>query len=162
MTIRKARTEDIDFIMDIFEKARLYMIKSGNPDQWEKGYPQKELLLSDMKKGFCYVIEEGSIILGTFTFILGTDPTYIHIQGKWLNEKPYGTIHRIASSGEKKGLFHEAIKFCTSINPNIRIDTHEKNSTMLHLLEKEGFAFCGKIKCHNGTERIAFQRDFDD
>jgi RimJ/RimL family protein N-acetyltransferase len=41
---------------------------------------------------------------------------------------------------------------------NIRIDTHQANQKMIHLIDKAGFHRCGIIYTHNGTKRIAFQR----
>ncbi len=41
----------------------------------------------------------------SFAFILGEDPTYQQIDGAWLNDQPYGTIHRIAGNGKIKGTF---------------------------------------------------------
>lgn len=44
-------------------------------------------------------------MVGTFCFIVGEDPTYAVIDnGKWLNDAPYGVIHRMASNGKRKEL----------------------------------------------------------
>ena len=44
---------------------------------------------------------------------------------------------------------------------NIRIDTHEDNRIMQHLLDKYGFAKCGCIYVEDGTPRIAYQKERD-
>ena len=41
---------------------------------------------------------------------------------------------------------------------NLKIDTHEDNVVMQHVLEKNGFERCGKIYTHDGTPRIAYQK----
>lgn len=83
------------------------------------------------------------------------------IKGSWLNDEPYGTIHRIASSNTKKGVLKEAIDFATSNKIDIRIDTHRNNTIMQHLLDKYGFIKCGTIYVEDGTARIAYQKEKD-
>lgn len=96
--------------------------------------------------------------MATFVLRGGIDPTYnIIYEGKWLNNKPYATIHRIASTGEIKGIMHIAMQFALQQYDNIRIDTHHDNMVMQHLIEKEGFKYCGIIHCLSGDERVAFQ-----
>lgn len=77
--------------------------------------------------------------MATFVLRGGIDPTYnIIYEGKWLNDKPYATIHRIASTGEIKGIMHIAMQFALQQYDNIRIDTHHDNMVMQHLIEKKG------------------------
>ena len=90
------------------------------------------------------------------------DPTYYRIDGAWKNEAPYGVIHRIASDGTEKGIFEAVMEFCKEKMAergirNLRIDTHEDNKTMQHLIEKYGFQRCGIIYLENGSPRIAYQ-----
>lgn len=77
-------------------------------------------------------------------------------QGSWLNDAPYGTIHRLAGDGRMKGIFRKSMDFCRRQCGNLRADTHEDNHTMQHLLEKYGFIKCGKIYLRNGSPRIAY------
>lgn len=42
-------------------------------------------------------------VLAQFALCTGEDPTYAHIDGAWLDDDSYVTIHRIASSGIVKG-----------------------------------------------------------
>ncbi len=160
MKIRKARIDDLNSICEIYSIARNYMRESGNPNQWKNNYPERELIVSDIKRGVSYVIEENNEILGVFAFIVGNDPTYKIIKGKWLNDNPYGTIHRIASNNKAKSILNYCLNFCKSKIDNIRIDTHKDNLIMQHLLEKHRFVKCGTIFCSDGTPRIAYQKDF--
>ena len=73
--------------------------------------------------------------MATFVLRGGADPTYdIIYDGKWPNDKPYATIHRIASSGEATGIMHTALQYALTLYDNIRIDTHRDNLVMQHLL----------------------------
>ncbi len=160
MNIRKTAFGDLTIVSEIYSFARDFMRKKGNPKQWNNGYPDEEIIISDIKKGVSYVIENNNEIFGVFTFIAGNDPTYEIIQGEWLNNKPYGTIHRIASSNKINGILNYCLDFCKLKIDNIRIDTHKDNLIMQHLLEKNGFIKCGIIVCDDGTPRIAYQKDF--
>ncbi len=160
MNIRKTSIADLNTVSAIYAFARDFMRKNGNPKQWNHGYPDEEIIMSDIKKGVSYVIENNHEIFGVFTFIEGNDPTYEIIQGKWLNNKPYGTIHRIASNQQVKGVLNYCLNFCRTKIDNVRIDTHHDNVIMQHLLEKNGFVKCGIIVCRDGTPRIAYQKDF--
>jgi RimJ/RimL family protein N-acetyltransferase len=50
------------------------------------------------------------------------------------------------------------LEFCFSKTDNIRIDTHDDNKTMQHILLKNGFTYCGIIYLKNGDERLAYQK----
>lgn len=156
--IRMAATEDLDKILDVYAAARRYMDQSGNPTQWVDGYPQRELLEEDIQADRLYVFEEKGDIHGVFAFMIGDDPTYAVIEeGDWKSGEPYGTIHRLAGDGSRKGLFPRCLDFCRGLIPNIRADTHSDNHTMQHLLEKYGFQKCGIVHVWDGTPRIAYQ-----
>lgn len=156
--IRQTTIADIPKLREIFAIARQFMANTGNPSQWVDGYPSDEQLTQDIESGDSYVVEKNEKVVATFVLRGGIDPTYnIIYEGKWLNDKPYATIHRIASTGEIKGIMHIAMQFAQQQYDNIRIDTHRDNIVMQHLIEKEGFKYCGIIYCWSGDERVAFQ-----
>lgn len=159
MIIRRSTPEDIESIMAIYEEARQSMRQSGNQTQWVNGYPQQSLILDDISHGvhYCVCLPDGSLV-AVFTFIIGEDPTYLKIDGSWINNQPYGTIHRIGSNGRQKGILAEVVRWAFLQIPNIRIDTHADNAPMLHLLTKQGFTYCGIIYVADGTPRKAFQK----
>ncbi len=160
--IRKANKTDIDVIMAIYQKAKKFMRESGNPNQWNSNYPQRELILNDIKNENFYILcDEMNIPHAVFYFSLGEDPTYKVIKnGKWLNENTYGVIHRIASDGYLHGVLKECVCYCKNFSNNLRIDTHNDNKVMQHTLEKIGFIRCGMINLLNGDERIAYHISF--
>ncbi len=160
MKIRKASLADLPQIMKIYGYAREQMRKNGNPNQWGTSRPYEEEIIKDIEKGNSYVIIKYDKIQAVFAFIIGNDPTYEVIEGKWLNSEPYGTVHRVASGGEINGVMNIILDFCKEIQPNIKIDTHKDNKIMRHILEKAGFTECGIIYISDGTPRIAYQRKF--
>ncbi|MCD7898551.1 MAG: GNAT family N-acetyltransferase [Bacteroides sp.] len=160
LKIRKARLNEIDQLMNIYDYARQYMQQTGNSNQWINGYPSRELIISNIQEGNLYVcIDDVGKEIGVFYFKIDEDPTYAYIEdGKWLNNKPYGVVHRLAGNGKYKGIAAFCFDWCFKQWPNIRVDTHEDNKVMQHILEKEGFIRCGIIYIANGTPRIAYQK----
>lgn len=159
MEIRKATRDDLNTMQEIFHCAREYMKKEGNHSQWGDSRPPLFLIEKDFNLGTSYIIEENGEAVGTFSFTIGIEPTYIKIyEGEWLNDKPYGTIHRIASNGKVNGIFNIVLDFVSKFGVDIRIDTHKNNKTMLRHLYESGFKKCGIIFIDDGTSRIAFQK----
>ena len=160
MTIRPTTYADIEALLDIFAYARAQMAADGNPTHWGDGYPSREQLMSDIQRSVSYVVEQDGVVCATFVFIIGNDPTYAYIEnGQWLNDTlPYGTIHRIASNGQQRGIFRHVLDWCSVQCNNIRIDTHSDNQRMLHLVEQAQFQHCGIIYTRDNSPRVAYQK----
>lgn len=159
MEIRKAVLEDLPRIMEIYDHARAFMRETGNPTQWGNGYPAEGLIREDIAQGTSYVAVENGELETVFMFRQGEDPTYRVIEdGAWLNEEPYGVLHRIASMGRIRGAGSRCIQWCFEQCGNLRGDTHEDNKVMQHVLEKNGFVKCGRIYIADGSPRIAYQK----
>lgn len=157
--IRKATLSDMDRILEIYAAAREFMAENGNPEQWTNGYPQPELLAEDLKKEQLYVCETENGLGAAFVFFVGDEPDYHEIrEGAWLNDKPYGVLHRIAVAEYGKGLASICIQWCYDQCGNMRGDTHELNKSMQRLFEKNGYTKCGMITIADGTDRIAYQK----
>ncbi len=158
LVIRKANLSDYDTIMSIYEIAREFMRNTGNPNQWKNTNPTPEQVKEDINNQTCHVIYDSVEICGVFALCEGIDETYLHIEdGNWLNDNEYVTIHRIASNQKVPGIFKCALEYCQSLYQNIRIDTHEDNKVMQHVITKNGFKRCGIIYLKNGEPRIAYQ-----
>lgn len=156
MNIRLAKPEDLREIQDIYDLAKSFMREQRNMKQWVNGYPSDEILLKDIANNNLYVVEEEEI-KAVFALIYGDDPTYSYIEGKWLNDNPYGTIHRIASGKEFKDTLKIVTKFALLKTNDVRIDTHEDNAVMRHVVLKNGYKYCGVIYLANGDPRFAYQ-----
>ena len=160
MLIRPATHEDLENILNIYNRARIFMRENGNPDQWGDCYPQKELIIADLKEGrLRLLVDDESTIAGVFSLFADGDPDYDEINGAWLNEDPYVAVHRVASAGTHKGVFTHIFNYCLSLFPNInniKIDTHPDNLIMQSILSKHGFIPCGTINIEN-MDFIVFQ-----
>ena len=150
--------EDLDRLMEIFEKAKSFMRSVGNHGQWVNGYPQKEMIASEIESGHCYVCEtEDHGTCATFCMIAGDDPTYSYIEGSWLSDQPYVTIHRLGSDGRVKGIGKACFDFAMAQGVDVRVDTHADNKTMQHLAAKYGFRYCGVVHLPGVGDRLAYQ-----
>ena len=158
MTIRKTKPEDLEKVMQIYEEARNFMHQNGNPNQWTGGHPAQAIIEADIQAQKSYVCLNNDEIVAVFYFNIEEDPTYKKIDGNWIDDKPYGVIHRIARGHNGKGSGAFSINWCFEQYPNIRIDTHKDNAPMMALMDKLGFKKCGTIWLANGDERTAFQK----
>ena len=158
MLIRPATVSDIPAMMQLFENARKFMYQSGNLTQWKSDYPSTSIIEDDIKNGTSYVCVENGVVEGTFMLMTTEEPTYAEIQGAWMNERQYGTIHRIASSGNIKRLTDAMINYCLTVIPELRGDTHADNVAMQNAFERNGFRYCGIVTVRDGTLRRAYQR----
>lgn len=161
ISIRHSQPQDINAIEAIYNIAREKMRRSGNFVQWVDGYPSRQDIENDILKQQGYVcINESGEVVAAFAFILGEDHTYINIEGEWLNNEPYGTIHRLGSVEGVHGILHAVVEWAKSQTDDLRLDTHESNAPMLQIVEHEGFTYCGIIYVDNGTPRRAFHKRF--
>lgn len=159
LEITCAENSDLPRILEIYAYARDFMKNTANPTQWGDHFPPEELLEGDIVKGQLYVVRDEQEIHGVFAFIIGEDPTYMHIeQGTWRSDSAYGTIHRLAGDGQVRGIFPAVVEFCSRKMPHLRVDTHENNRVMQHLIEKNGFVPCGIIHLEDGSPRLAYER----
>ena len=95
--------------------------------------------------------------MGTFSFITGDEPTYqVLLNGRWHADRPYGTIHRLASNGTVRGVSRACFDFCTGLSDYVRVDTHADNRAMQAAIEGYGFRKCGNIYASSGTLRTAY------
>lgn len=157
-SIIQATMADRDKIIEILQHGRQMQIESGNLCQWDKHFPSIDQVEADIQSGVAFKCVDDRIdsILGVFSLFHRPDPTYKYIDGQWLNDAPYVTIHRLASSGQVRGVGQYCLREVIKRYSNVRIDTHEDNAPMRHILDKLGFKAVGTIYLANGAPRLAF------
>lgn len=174
MIFRNSKKSDIDAIMNLLGEARESIGKLGI-DQWQYGYPSRDIVAEDIRKARSYVGDDNGQICAVFTIITDGEPTYERIyDGQWLTEGltkdtgdgrcSYYALHRIAVANDYrgKGVSRQIINFirskCVDGNKlSIRVDTHRGNIPMLRMLKKNGFEYCGVIYLKDGQERVAYE-----
>ena len=165
LLIRHASEEDYERILEIYARARDFMRETGNPRQWNTKWPPAELVQEDITFARNYVCVVDGIVQAVFVYIQGVDidPTYRKIEsGYWMDgDKPveYGVVHRIASSGEVKGVGKYCINWAFKQCGHLRIDTHGDNTVMRNLLMELGFEERGIIYVvEDNDPRIAYEK----
>ena len=163
-----AKKEHINEMCQITADAKA-QLKRLSLDQWQKGYPSKEVWESDADLGCTQLAIEDGKIMGIFAFQTTPDASYYEIDGKWLSDGEYASMHRVCVAEDAKGkgvagqMFAHGFEMAKELNlPAMRIDTHPGNIPMQRALLKAGFVPCGEIRlvggCEDGDLRIAFEK----
>lgn len=171
MMTRKATPADLPAIMKIVAEAQRFLKEQG-VDQWQSGYPGPEMFLGDMERQSSYVLteEDNSPPVAVIAVCFEWEEVYENItEGQWLTNLPYGVIHRMAVGADSRGkgwgkeLLRLAEKLCQDKGTkSLRVDTHEDNLPMRHLLVTNGFIPCGIVYYDKGVvggeRRLAFEK----
>lgn len=181
--IRKSTPDDIDLILRMYDHSRSVMRADGNMAQWV-GYPTREDIEEDIRRGVSYIVEaspqpisqgegpcqqqaasasplpgRGDRGEATFALVPGVEPTYAYIDhGRWVTpDRPYSTLHRLAAMPGTSGIADIVFRHIKGLCDYLRVDTHHSNRPMRHILEKEGFVYCGIIYMPDGSPRDAYE-----
>ena len=173
MNIRATTPKDIDAVMTIIEEARTTIAALGI-NQWQNGTPNRAMITEDMALGQGRVVTaDDGTILATFSVIYTGEPTYDTVyEGAWVTPDldgdgsiAYIAIHRVAISvaHRGKGIATAIVEYAESFarilgKTSLRIDTHEGNTVMRRMLEKNGFLPRGIIHLQNGDPRVAYEK----
>ncbi len=163
---RKATLEDLDQVMEAVEASREVLRLQGN-GQWQDGYPNKDDFVNDIKNGRLFVTYEDdpNEIIGVCALTYREEDYHHLYEGEWLTNLPYMVMHRVAikekyrNQGYGKKLFEVFIEQAKKEGFNsLRIDTHEGNKVMRHLIESFGFVYCGKAILTPDKDRMVFEK----
>lgn len=156
--VRKANDADLAQISEIFEQAKSILKQNGSP-QWQNGAPTLMDFKNDIAKQQCYVLIVNQEVAGMATLQIGPDPNYKVISnGFWEQTSDYMVIHRVAIAFKYSGLhlneffFSNLLTLCRQNFKRVRIDTHERNLKMQHILNKFGFKECGVINVNDPVD----------
>ena len=167
MIFEKTDIASIDAITHIVSDARSRIGRLGI-DQWQYGYPSRDVIAEDIRAGRSFVArdEDGSLC-AVFTVIFDGEPAYDKIfGGAWASDgENYLAVHRIAVAGDKlrRGVASGAMSFVEKMAKemgceSVRIDTHEGNTPMRAMLERNGYVHCGSVYLENGEHRVAYEK----
>ena len=164
---RKATMADLPQVMEAVEDARELLKLQGN-GQWQDGYPDRSDFENDIKNQRLFVIEDRNDpgeIAGVMALTYFEEDYHHLYEGAWLSELPYMVMHRVAlkkryrGQGYGKALFQAFVLQAKKEGfRSLRVDTHEGNVIMRHLLEQSGFQFCGRVILPPAKDRMVFER----
>lgn len=155
--IRIAKDKDLDLVVNILLEAKNKMYEN-NIHQWPKHYPNKEIVIDNIKKGIVYILDD----VATITL----DPMpqgYFSDINNYIKDN-YLTIHRVAvaNSAIGKGYGYKMFELAKEVALNqkkdsIMVDTHIENFIMQRLIEKNNYKYIGLVAIKNSGQRLAFQ-----
>ncbi|KRL05392.1 GNAT family N-acetyltransferase [Liquorilactobacillus oeni] len=161
--IKQAHLRDVPAIVKLIGLGKKLLAADGIP-QWQGNYPDPAIVKTDVQKGYTYLLLVDNQIAGAATLFQEEDPNYYKIyQGTWQknpsSNKNYATIHRITINPQYhgqhladfffSGLFSAAYRLGFN---EIRIDTHETNKRMQHLIKKSGFSYSGIVYMNDDSK----------
>lgn len=160
---RKAVTDEIPEIWEMLQDA-IERRRVDGSDQWQDGYPNLEVVLTDVEEGHGFVLIENNLVVAYAAVFLNDEPAYENIEGEWLTNGDFFVVHRVVVSknalgtGKAKELIN-AIENLAKENeiPSIRMDTNFDNPAMLSIIEKLGYQYCGEVAMR-GSARRAFEK----
>ena len=162
MQLRHAQAKEASRCYQCIEDARAYHRSLGF-EQWHPDYPTLQTIREDIDRNIGYAFADETGVIGYCCIIIGEEPAYRVIDGAWKTDRPYAVVHRMAFAGGARsgGLSGEAFRlireFCLARGVEaIRVDTQEENKVMQHILEREGFAYCGLIQ-FDGGPKLAYE-----
>ena len=148
MEFVKASMKYLEQMCEITDQAKRQLAGLGL-DQWQKGYPSREVWLSDIEEGCTYLAVDEEKVLGIFAFQTTPDPSYGEIEGKWLTDGPYASMHRVCVADGCKG-------------KGVAGQMFRKGFALAEELAAVRLLPCGNIRLVGGTEdgdpRIAFEK----
>jgi ribosomal protein S18 acetylase RimI-like enzyme len=160
---RKALTNEKDQIWRILKDA-IHRRKKDNSNQWQDGYPNRDIIQNDLDQGYGFVLTTNDQIIGYCALLINDEPEYLKINGKWLSNKNFIVFHRLAIGKEflNKGLAKKMVNFIEEFAISnqifsIKADTNHDNIPMLKLFKSLGYTFCGIVHFRD-SPRKAFEK----
>lgn len=160
--IRSVKKEEAQIALEILSDARNHQREQGFM-QWTDDYPNLKAVIEDINNNSAYFFINDGTPFGYAYIGFDGEVTYNKIQGEWKSNRKYAVIHRLAfgkevqGKGLSKSTFQAIKEFVGSRGiHSIRIDTHEDNKKMQHILKREDYQYCGIATIPSG-ERLAYE-----
>ena len=164
MIIRKAHEGDLQNIMKMYKSCIEGMIKN-DIDQWDKSYPNTEIIALDLKAATYYVVESKGEIIGGINIDQNQDKTYLGIN--WEDKSAsFLVVHRLAVKEEwwNKKIGKDLMLFTEKLVKkmrlkSIRLDTYSGNPKAIEFYKKLGYTELGAINLKpNKNEYYCFEK----
>jgi GNAT superfamily N-acetyltransferase len=158
-TFRQALQDELPVIWEILQHAIRRRREDGS-EQWQDGYPNPQVVQSDIDKGIGYVLTHGDTVVAYSAVLLNDEPAYNDIQGQWLTSQEFIVVHRIAVSQHHlgKGLSKILLAFVEDFAlqhdiHSVKVDTNFDNIPMMKVLDACGYTYCGEVLLRGGKRR---------
>ena len=161
---KKAEETDATRIWEILQEA-IQKRKEEGSNQWQDGYPNPEVIASDISNGIGFVLVIDNVIAGYTAIAINDEPSYDELEGgSWLTEGDFVVFHRAAISKDFVGkglarILFQCIENYAFENDifSVKADTNFDNEPMLYLFDKLGYVYCGEVY-FRGAPRKAYEK----
>lgn len=155
LRIRKALSQDLDPVHDLFQKAIRVMDDQGIP-QWDALYPSKEILRADISKGQLFVCEADGRIASVFVLNEEFDDEY-NLAGWKCTDGRFAIIHRLCVHPDfqrigvgRETMGHIEILAKSEGFSSLRLDVFSRNPYSQRLYAKLGYEKTGQAIWRKG------------
>ena len=163
MQLDKAKSDDVPRIWTIICQGKEQMRREGS-GQWQDGYPAQANIADDIAAGYGRVLRRDGCVIAYAAVIFDGEPAYGNIDGHWLADQPYATVHRLAVADEMKhrGVATSFMREIENLSrdrgiASVRVDTNFDNLRMSKILAKLGFVYCGEVT-YDANKRMAYEK----
>lgn len=163
MELITADNNHIEKVMELIQQAKEFLKQNG-VDQWQNGYPDITCIEKDIERKTGYLCIDMENIIGYLCIDFNGEPAYESLNGEWRSHQPYAVMHRLTIDNTYKGkgvasqIFQLVEELCIEKSVySIKVDTDDDNQVMKHILQKNGFEYCGTISFDN-SEKIAYEK----
>jgi len=160
---REAKLNEVPKIWTILQQG-IKLRKEQGSTQWQNGYPNEEVIKSDIKANEGFVLTKEQEVIGYCAILINNEPAYNNIDGKWITTSDFVVFHRIAVAEKflRKGLGKKIIscieEFAISNKINsVKADTNFDNLAMIKSFDKLGYTYCGEVEI-SGEPRKAYEK----
>ena len=124
---------------------------ANNIDQWDKSYPNKDIIMQDLIAQTYFIVIEHNIIIAGINIDQNQDKTYLPL--KWKDKKnQFLVVHRLAVKeffwgkgiGKSLMIFTEKLAIKKGLN-SIRLDTYSGNPKAMNFYKRIGYNEVGTI-----------------
>lgn len=156
MEFVKARLRDFESIMLLLNRAKDKLI-AEHIYQWDERYPKPEMIMSDIRNGYTYLVLIENKMIGFYTSNsiceddVHEDINWLYSGDKWiiLHRLCIDPHHQDNGLGQSIVLKYEEVAqkhgFFSS-----RIDVFATNEKAIHIYEKLGYVRVGNAMCERG------------
>jgi len=152
---RKATTDELDAVFQVFRDAIAEMDRNGIP-QWDEKYPDREILAEDISKDELVVGTIGDEI--ACVFVLNSECDEEYENGAWqYPDSSFGVIHRLCVNPkfQNRGVGAETMKHIEEEMKSegvesVRFDAFTLNPFALRLYDKLGYKKVGYVDFRKG------------
>ncbi|MBL6657423.1 MAG: GNAT family N-acetyltransferase [Flavobacteriales bacterium] len=150
MIIRKAKVNELNQIMEVYDSCVRGMIELGI-DQWDESYPNREVIKKDLETGDYYVGIINDEIVSGIKIDAKQDPTYLDID--WQDKtNNFMVVHRLCAkvSVWNKGVGKQMMKYAEKLalenkHISMRLDTYINNPKAIAFYKRIGYKQLGHI-----------------